>query len=84
MMVHDLKVHPQFWPAIMTGDKPFEVRKNDRKFAIGDVVNLREYDPTFGYTERGGTRPFKITFILRHEDLPAALTPGYVVLGFGA
>lgn len=84
MTVHDLKVHPEFWPSIVAGTKPFEVRLNDRKFVVGDIVNLREYDPDFGYTNYARSCPFLITFVLAHEDFPNGVPIGYVVLGFGA
>lgn len=45
MRTHDLKTWPSYFEAIRRGDKRFEIRKNDRDFAIGDVLNLREYDP---------------------------------------
>jgi hypothetical protein len=45
-MLHELKIWPQYFDAVMTGRKNFEVRKNDRGFQAGDVVILREWDPT--------------------------------------
>lgn len=42
---HELKCWPQFFRALQTGDKNFEVRRNDRKFAVGDVLILREWEP---------------------------------------
>lgn len=78
---HCLKVHSQFWPALKSGAKPFEVRINDRKFAVGDVCDLREYDPSFGY--RGDAIELEVTYLLRHEDFPMGVPVGYVVIGFG-
>ena len=42
---HDLKVWPAFFDPLADGTKPFEARKDDRGFAVGDVLHLREYDP---------------------------------------
>jgi hypothetical protein len=42
---HELKVWPQFFDALLSGDKTFEVRKDDRGFHVGDVLWLREYRP---------------------------------------
>lgn len=79
-MTHDLKTWPVFFGPIDAGQKTFEVRKNDRNFALGDILNLREFEPTAGrYTDRTAT--FRITYILSQKDLPDALQPGYVVLG---
>jgi hypothetical protein len=79
--IHRLKVHSQFWPALKNGSKPFEVRLNDRKFHVGDVCELREYDPSFGY--KGEPIQLPITYILANEDFPLGVPIGYVVLGFG-
>lgn len=45
-MKHDLKIWPQFFCRVADGSKTFEVRKNDRGFQPGDIVILREWDPT--------------------------------------
>ncbi|NEZ54976.1 DUF3850 domain-containing protein [Adonisia turfae] len=42
---HNLKSWPHhFWP-VVRGEKPFEIRKNDRDFKVGDYLALQEYDP---------------------------------------
>lgn len=43
---HVLKTWPEPFAAILRGDKRHEVRVNDRDYAYGDVLVLREYDPT--------------------------------------
>ena len=78
---HDLKVYPKFWRELVSGRKPFELRRDDRNFRVGDTVSLREFDPKHGFT---GAGPYirEITYILRNEDIPVGLQPGYCVLGF--
>ncbi len=76
---HELKVNPQFWDGLESGNKPFEIRRNDRKFSVGDVLVLRRYDPAFGYSGEQCRRV--VTYVLASEDLPVALMPGYVALG---
>lgn len=52
-MMHELKVWPTYFEAIMDGSKTFEVRLSDRNYNAGDTLHLREYDPaTKGYTGR--------------------------------
>lgn len=46
-MIHDLKIWPQFFDALASGTKTFEVRKNDRDFRAGDLLRLREWDPLY-------------------------------------
>lgn len=45
MIVHKLKTHPEFFNELWKGNKKFEVRKDDRSFAIGDRLRLQEYFP---------------------------------------
>lgn len=45
MTTHDLKVHPQYFAALANGSKPFEARKDDRGYAVGDTLRLHEWDP---------------------------------------
>lgn len=45
---HDLKAWPEFFDAVDRGDKPFEVRRNDRGFQRGGVLVLRKYSPSAG------------------------------------
>lgn len=42
MKVHELKIWESFFNQVESGKKPFEIRKNDRGFAVGDVLILRE------------------------------------------
>jgi hypothetical protein len=44
-MTHHLKTWPEFYSKVVTGEKSFEIRRNDRSFAVGDVLILREFDP---------------------------------------
>lgn len=80
--IHNLKVHPQFWDGLASGAKPFEIRRNDRRFAVGDICLLREYDPKHGYTGKDAIER-KITYILHNEDFPIGIHLGFVALGFG-
>ena len=43
-MIHDLKILPQYFDAVLSGDKTFEVRSiKDRTFNLGDTLRLREW-----------------------------------------
>lgn len=53
MTRHDLKCGPAYFEAIYNGRKTFEVRRNDRGFQAGDVLDLHEFNPD-GDHERCG------------------------------
>lgn len=73
----ELKCWPEFFGPVLAGLKPFEIRKNDRDFRVGDTLVLREWCPTRqDYTGRTCFRT--VTYL---TDYPAGLQPGYVVLG---
>jgi len=42
-MEHELKIFPEYFEALETGRKRFELRKNDRDFSEGDILILREW-----------------------------------------
>jgi hypothetical protein len=79
MNTHELKCHPHFFAAIAAGKKTFEIRRNDRDYRVGDMLNLREYDPTFGNTGRT-LAGLEVVYIMLAEDFPAIL-PGFVIMG---
>lgn len=43
--LHELKTWPLAFDAICTGEKSWEVRRNDRDYTPGDRLRLREWDP---------------------------------------
>lgn len=55
MREHDVKCWPSFFRAIESGHKTFEVRYNDRDYAVGDVLVLRAWSPEHRcYSDRDG------------------------------
>ena len=70
-MMHRLKTLPQYYQPIIEGRKPFEIRKNDRNFQIGDEVILNEWDGE-NYTGR-----FSVAIIMDIFDI-SFLLPNYV------
>lgn len=76
MKTHDLKTWPKFFGAVLSGAKTFEARKDDRGFAVGDRLVLREWDPeTDRYT--GASLECYVTYILRDTE---HVKPGYCIL----
>lgn len=53
MKVHEVKCWPDFFQPLFDGSKPFEIRFDDRHYAVDDVLHVREWDDRRGaYTGR--------------------------------
>lgn len=62
--LHEVKCWPEYFEAVRDGRKPFELRRNDRNYQVGDTIRLMEYDPLKGrFTGRDDWR--LITYVLR-------------------
>lgn len=73
-----LKTWPEYFQAIVRGEKTFEVRKDDRGFAVGDTLVLQEYDPDKKeYT--GEKTSVRVTYKMDGGNFGVA--DGYCVLG---
>jgi hypothetical protein len=46
MVTHELKCWPEFFGALENGEKTAEIRYNDRRYEVGDILRLREWEPT--------------------------------------
>ena len=77
-MLHELKTWPPYFQAVVSGRKPFEVRKDDRDFKVGDRLLLREWDPTLRH-HTGRKVTCEITYKLDGGDFGVEV--GYCVLG---
>lgn len=82
MVTHELKTWPEYYEAVLRGDKTFEVRVDDRGgYDVGDVLVLHEWDRHGrGYT--GRVCDVVVRYVLR--DPKFGVAPGYVVMGIGA
>lgn len=84
--VHQLKTLGRYFDAVVRGDKTFEVRKNDRAFQTGDILELarldddgRHYSILPGDRYEKITARYKITYLLQGGQF--GIEPGYCVLG---
>lgn len=73
---HELKTWAIYWDAVERGEKLFEVRKNDRFFQVGDVVELHRWNPDklcfedqrgecSSYPQKAGTLRFRVGPVLQ-------------------
>lgn len=77
---HDLKIWPKHFEAVVSGRKTFEVRADDREYAEGDTLLLREWNPdTKAFTGRSTER--RVSHLLRES---AFVRDGFVILSLAA
>ncbi|WP_400195257.1 ASCH/PUA domain-containing protein [Candidatus Methanomassiliicoccus intestinalis] len=74
MMIHELKILPEYFEAVAGGAKSFELRKDDRGFTVGDEIILKEWNGT-EYTGRSVKK--QISYILKNYT---GLAEGYAIL----
>lgn len=83
--VHKLKCWTPYYTAILAGDKKFDVRRDDRNFAVGDLVLLQQYDQsTEKYVLGSARQPLAVEKRIKYI-LPGGqfgIESGFVVLGF--
>ncbi|MDU2108471.1 ASCH/PUA domain-containing protein [Clostridium sp.] len=73
---HALKILPEYFEDVVIGKKTFELRKNDRGFALGDILTLKEFS---GDKYTGKEVNKLVTYILTGGKY--GLEDGYVILG---
>jgi len=73
-ITHELKIAPEYFKKVLSKEKTFEFRYNDRNYQVGDILKLKEYD-NGQYT--GRETSVKITYILQNFK---GLKPNYAIL----
>jgi len=73
-MIHKLKTVQPYYTDVVLGHKTFEIRRNDRKFRLNDILLLEEYSPATGYS--GKSEQFEVIYITRYNQ-----RDDYVVMG---
>ena len=80
-MIHKLKAEQKWLSRILTGEKTFDVRKNDRDYQVGDTIQLlplqTKVDGLDVYSIRSPIPNYSITYIYYGPGMDT----GYVVLG---
>lgn len=62
---HYIKILPEFYKAIKSGEKTFEVRFNDRNYQVYDILHLQEW-VNGGYT--GREIEAEVTYLLNDKN----------------
>jgi ParB family chromosome partitioning protein len=75
--VHRIKLNYEFQEPILSGEKTFEVRWNDRGYQKGDFVEFRVAEGRRNAYEPIESRVYRITYVLSGWHIE----PGYVAFG---
>lgn len=81
---HRLKTVGVYWDAVASGEKTFEVRRNDRAFQKGDIVILQRTDEKGYYDPAPGGGMFSTRDLRRRigwtlQGGQFGIAPGYIV-----
>lgn len=79
-MTHQLKIWESFANCVLDGSKTFEVRKNDRGFQKGDIIDFVVMDDggvCHNYFHQLNGKRYEITYVLSDWGIEK----GYVALG---
>lgn len=77
-MIHELKTVSPYWEAIVSGEKTFEIRYDDRCFQKGDIVTLKHYSQEFScYLSASEPIRVEITYVCHFQQ-----KEGWCVFGF--
>jgi collagenase-like PrtC family protease len=83
MKHHKLKCWPDYFDAVVTGEKKVELRKDDRNYQVGDILDLVEYSQETGKYS-GRVCQCLVTHIVRGQSSLKWLQPGIVALSIQA
>lgn len=90
-MIHELKVNDVYWGPLESGQKTFEVRRDDRGFQKGDTLALKKWGANWlskrpGYLKgnssavahEADTLYFEVLWVLTGGQF--GIEPGFVVM----
>lgn len=76
-MIHRKKILPEYYKDVVSGDKTFEIRKDEDNIQVGDFLTLEEFSEG-KYSGRSTVRI--VTYVLRNCP-EYGLMDGYCVIG---
>lgn len=77
MRVIEKKIFSKYFEAIKSGEKTFELRKDENSWCVGDILKLKECDDNGKFTNR--ILNCEITYVLRDVS-EYGLMSGYCIL----
>lgn len=79
LVMHDLKIESCYFDAILSGEKTWELRKNDRNFRCGDLLCLHEINHNGDFTGRTCVRVVKYVYC-SCRGINHGLCAGYCIM----
>ena len=76
-MIHKIKLQKEFADAVLSGDKCFEIRLNDRGYQKGDKVQFKVMDGSIHMHHDLEKKTYIITYVINGWGLKN----GFVVFG---
>ena len=86
-MIHQLKTDPEAFDAVASGIKTFEIRKNDRRYAVGDTLVLCRTESTSEDMKAGAALKYtgdilqRVVSHILHGPI-YGLSEGWVIMSF--
>jgi hypothetical protein len=74
--VHRVKTYPDNFRMMQSGQKPFDVREDDRMYERGDTIIFDEWDP-----DTGNFTGKHLTKEITCKQIWGGLSPGFCALG---
>lgn len=63
-LIHELKLNHKFWEPVISGNKNFEIRKNDRGFREGEHIRFYKVNDNGEILNNEKSNRFLITYVL--------------------
>ena len=79
MTEHAIKIKEMYFNAVLSGEKTFEIRKNDRDYKVGDIIHFVPVDDECGMIIPHEPNAYKITYVFHGGEY--GLEEGYCVFG---
>ena len=79
MSVHKIKIKKKYYDAVLSGEKTFEIRKNDRDYQVGDIIHFVPIADDCNMIIPHNPNEYKITYVFHGGEY--GLEKGYCVFG---
>lgn len=80
MKLHQLKIESKYYEEVVKGNKPFELRKDDRGYEFGDLIQFLVHQDKIDNAYLITDDFYEVTYILRNVP-EYGLQDGFCILG---